>query len=786
MGPGRIADEDVPSWRLMTAYFDWVLRHRLVVMLICVALSLASAASLSRAFIASSVGEMFFGDAPAYHSYLEQISQFGSDEFIAVSYDDPDPLSPASLDRLQRVVRTIEAMPEIARVTSLLDVQRIRSTPDGIAVETWAEAARAQPDKRAALLEELAQDRRGASVLLARSRTRASVLCELAINPQRTGEGGPAMVEAILNAFVAQGIPRSALHRAGMPAIVAECMVLTQYSLSVIFPIVVLVMLTIVTVLFRSPLPVALSMGVSMLSVLWTLGLATAFDPKLNIFHGILPAIIAVVAVSDVIHLWSAYLHSLSRGAKKDAAIRQSAEDVGRACLLTSATTFVGFVGMIFIPTPMFRSLGWQLGFGVAMALVLAMTLVPIAASIGATPSIQAQRMDNPVARLVDRLTARCATLSTRHPRAIIALFAIATAIAGWGAAISTLETSFLRRLDPDNPVRIDAAIFEAEYAGTQSIDVFITTPQPDGLLDPAIVTGLARMEEAVEAMPGVDTALSYVDLIRTIHETMGGAGALPTTRAALAQYLLLFELGGGTELDRIIDFDRQRTRMSLRLNEQRMRATSDIAKAAESLAADALPAGVHVEATSITTLTGRWLDEIVTGQRIGLAVSFMAITILMCIGLGSIRIGVISMIPNLLPLLVLVGTCGWMWGDVDSDTIVVMMMAIGIGVDDTIHFLMRHRIESSRCVDRSEAIRNTFGFAGRAIIMTTLALALGYAPFILSDYYSTRILGTLLPYTLAVAMVADLLLVPAFIQLGWLRFPTAISPGVEENLTAG
>jgi predicted RND superfamily exporter protein len=767
----------------MNRYFTFVLRHRIAVLILMGIISVASGLSLSRAVIASSVGEMFFGDSPAYLGYLERIQVFGSDEMIVMAYDDSDPLSAQSLDKLEAVVAEIATLDEVGRVTSLLDAQRIQSDPLGLKIETWAEAARAHPSERRALMDELSQDRRRSGLLLGRSHKQAAMLIELEVNPHRTGEKGPILMAGILKAFAKAGYPAHTVHRAGMPAVMAECVALTRQSLGLIFPIVLLVMLSIVTVLFRSPTPVMLAGGVSLLSVLWTLGLATATDAKLTIFESIVPAVIAIVAISDVVHLWSAYLHSLASGAEKQDAIQQSATDVGKACLLTSVTTFVGFVSLTLIPTPMFRQLGWELGFGVAMALLLAMTLVPIAATIGDTPSIKARKMDNPVARLVDGMTRICALVSTRYPRTIIIVFAVWAAIMAVGAAQSTIETSFLRRLSPDNIIRQDALVFEANFAGTRAVDVFVSTPTPEALLDPILIHQLAEYEIALEALPGVDVALSYIDLLRMIHEALGGEGELPQTRAAISQYLLLFELGGGEALDQIIDFERQNTRMAVRVNEDKMRAIHRISVQAEDLSRIHLPPEVEVEASGMLALTGAWLDNIVIGQRRGVGVSFIVITVLMCFGLGSVRIGLLSMIPNLLPLLVLVGTCGLVWTEIDSDTTVILMMAIGIGVDDTIHFLMRFRVESERTPDRDIALNNTFSFAGRAIVMTTVALALGYAPFMLSDYYSTRILGTLLPYTLCVAMLADLLLIPAFIQVGWMRYPALISGEQIENI---
>jgi predicted RND superfamily exporter protein len=130
-------------------------------------------------------------------------------------------------------------------------------------------------------------------------------------------------------------------------------------------------------------------------------------------------------------------------------------------------------------------------------------------------------------------------------------------------------------------------------------------------------------------------------------------------------------------------------------------------------------------------------------------------------------------MIPNLLPLIVVTATCGLIWTDLDSDTLVILMMAIGIGVDDTIHFLTRLKTESRRAPSQAVAIARTFSFAGRAIVMTTVILAVGFLPMAMSEYYSMAIMGTLLPLALVVAMVGDLLLVPAMAQVGLLKFPT-------------
>ena len=149
---------------------------------------------------------------------------------------------------------------------------------------------------------------------------------------------------------------------------------------------------------------------------------------------------------------------------------------------------------------------------------------------------------------------------------------------------------------------------------------------------------------------------------------------------------------------------------------------------------------------------------------------------------------GLVSMIPNALPLVVLGGALGFFQEAVDSDTMMIGMIAIGIAVDDTVHFLTRLRLEASRVRDMDEALWRTFRFTGRAIVHTSIILSLGLLPFLLSDYLTTQLMGSLLPLTLVMALISDLLLLPALVKLGVLRIPIGTqlepsqgSPSVQE-----
>ena len=188
-------------------------------------------------------------------------------------------------------------------------------------------------------------------------------------------------------------------------------------------------------------------------------------------------------------------------------------------------------------------------------------------------------------------------------------------------------------------------------------------------------------------------------------------------------------------------------------------------------LTKETLGEGLTVEPAGLQYLLRDWLEELLAGQRRGLGFAFGAVALMMILGLASLRTGLWSMVPNTLPLVALGGLLGLCWDSVDSDVAGVAMIAIGIGVDDTIHYLMRLRVEWDRQETVADAIRAAMHYAGRGIVITTVILVLGFAPFALSDYVTLLFFGTLLPYCLVVALLADVLLVPAMVQLGWIRY---------------
>jgi len=326
-----------------------------------------------------------------------------------------------------------------------------------------------------------------------------------------------------------------------------------------------------------------------------------------------------------------------------------------------------------------------------------------------------------------------------------------------------------------NNPIRVDSQYFSQHFDGTNYVDIFVEAPDANGLINPELLSRISAFQKTLLSLSEVDKVMSIGDLFNQMHRLFNPGDAKgnfqPMTKEDISKYLMMFRMGGSDELKSMIDKDNRIMRLRVCLNKSGFVAVHRASQKAMEAGQAILGDEVQIEATGIMALLGEWLEEFIDGQKRGMIFAFITILIMMSIALRSITGGLWSMLPNIIPLLFLGGYVGWFWDTVDSDVIMVAIVAIGISVDDTIHFLFRYRFERERTKDIEIALDRTFHFSGRAIIITSVILVAGFSPYAMSGYFSVRIFGTLLPATLAVAMVTDILLIPAMIKLGAFKF---------------
>jgi len=760
---------------MVKRYIIWLLRYRVAVLVVLAGITIIFGVIARQGVVATTFGSILFGDDHAgYNRYKQRIQEFANDGVFIICYPDAAPLSEESISRLEQVVTGIEQIPEVTRIDSLLNAQHTSAGDNTLSVNFYIDEALDNPENTAPLMEALRNDPFYQNLLISEDGSHAAIIVELLPDELMPAERSPAIIESTLASFEQAGFPRENLHRVGFATTIPEIIVQSNMNISRLFPVGCVILLMVVFVMFHRLWPVAITFSVSLVSVIWTFGFSILLDKNINIFDSISPLVILIVATSDIIHLCSAYLLELSRGNSKMTAILRSGTEVGTACFWTSATTFVGFIAMVFVPIPVFKQMGVTLGFGVAVSLLLAMTVSPILFSFMKRPQAETFQ-DGRSQRLLSQLLFWVEQHTFQAPWKVVTLFGLSFVLALLGIRHLTVETNLNERFDKESLIRRDEAYYNRYFAGANFLEIFLDASDENGVLDPDVFRQIEIFQQEIEALPEIDKVASFVDLIHTIDRAINPEYSAdtysPWTRELLAQYILLFESSGGEDLERFLSFDRRTMRLAARMTDTSTRFSYKIGNNVAAMAATMFDDRIHVETTGLSYLTGGFVDEVVHGQKRGFLFACTTIMLMMIIIFRSFRIGMWSMVPNVLPLLVLGGYLGFFYEYVDSDTFIVALIAIGIGVDDTIHFLSRLRFESARTADSDIALRQTFHFSGRAMVSTTLILVAGFLPFGLSDYFSIRIIGTLLPMTLIVALLADILLVPALVKLRLIRF---------------
>ena len=745
--------------------------NRALLSLLIGAISLAALTIVPRAIIASSLEAIFFGpDHAEYKSYKERTAQFGSDEVFMFGLEVDDPLSPETLEMLDEFHRLAEAIPEVRRVQSIANLSRVGLVGETIGVRRYAELARGDPDSIPTLVEELRADPIAGGLFVSKEFPDVMVFVENVPDPTRPAEAGPGYVALLRGHLVSAGFADEKIHAGGLMAVLSAMMAVSRETLTIMFPLVTCCLLLAVFLMFGRLWPVVVTTLSAAVAVLWTSAFSISQEPVVNILMSILPTFVMIISFSDVVHICSAYLLNLQGGSDKETAIADATVEVGAACFLTSITTAVGFYALTFVPAPAFQTLGFAAAVGVLIAYALAMLIVPICLSTLPTPSDWHAGRVGWVQSAIDKLLDALCILTTERPWAVIAGWAVVLAVLGYGAAQVTFETDFQKRLDEDSPARVDARYIEERFVESTLIDVYVDTPRPGDVIEANTFANMVAFEQEVESWPEVEKVVSYIDLMRATHRSIIGDGAEfgPFSDEELAQMMVLLEMEGPDAMSEFLDFERQSTRMTVYSNVEGVIGQHGIQDRIEARG-ESIGPGVKVEATGVGPLLGGWLDEILAGQRRGVLFSLLTIMLLLIIGFRSLRAGVVSMVPNVMPLLAAGAWCGFFWDQVDSDTLIVAMIALGIGVDDTIHFISRFQTEVKRR-DRLDAIRETFRYSGRGIFITTFVFIVGFLPALTSDYSSIWALGLLLPVCFVVALLADVLLVPALCAVGWIR----------------
>jgi len=504
-------------------------------------------------------------------------------------------------------------------------------------------------------------------------------------------------------------------------------------------------------------------------AVVWTMGGLSALGGTLNIGTVLLPTLIAVNGLSYSIHFLNGYHESCARGTRHRKISIRTLVLLGPPLLMAAFTTAIGFGSLSLSELSSLRQLGIFSAVGVLIAAGLCIVLVPGLLSFLPLPSRKAHRHRS--VRLLRRGLWRVAGWVNRDRWIIPAALVVLLVLSAVGISRIQVEAQLSLYLPESAPAIQGLQIVEENLSGFYVLEMELTG-KPGTFHEPWALQEIEELQWQVAALDGVDQVVSVNDLFREVHQARmarsvpAGLSPLPETEGQIAEYGLLFSVSGhGKAIDSFLTSDGSAARVSARIRTMSTAGHLRLIEKVEQLAAQQLDSRLQLNTTGTLKLFAVRLHALVRSLFKSFGLSFLLIAVLMMIQLRSLRAGLCSMIPNVLPILMGFGLMGFLGIPLSASTVMIASVGIGIAVDDTIHLLMRYRRERSLGRTPESSVRRTLLGTGRAMVFSSLGLTVGFSILMFSQFRPNREFGMLIAFIMLIALLSDLFVTPFLVR---------------------
>jgi predicted RND superfamily exporter protein len=565
------------------------------------------------------------------------------------------------------------------------------------------------------------------------------------------------------------------LHYSGLPYIRTKTMEKIRSELTLFIGLAALVLALILYGLFRSLKVVGLSLLVVAISVIWVFGFVSLFNYQITILTGIVPPLIIVIGIPNTVFLINKYHLEYKTHKNKVKALVRMVHKIGRVTLLTNITTAISFAAFILTNSAILIEFGVLASINILGVFILSLTLIPIISSYLKGPSTKnTSHLDKPIVlKLVNGLV----SLALRY-RVSVYITTLILLLAGiWG--ITKLEASgnMVEDIPQDEKLYQDLLYFEDHFNGILPFEVIVDSKEPDGLFSnnfsalykiKAFEDGILR-DSSIKHHLGRPLSIN-TGLKLAYQAYRGGHPKLyrvphPMELMRMQQYLDIDETKTGSEA--FVDSLHQMARISIPIANIGTEEMENLQTRLQEKAKEAFPDEsfkISFTGSSVVFLEGT--KFLIRNLFISLGLAIVVISIIMALMFSSYRMVLISLLPNLLPLIITGGVMGYFHITLKPSTLLVFSIAFGISVDDSIHFLAKFKQELNSCsYSIRESVINALRETGVSMVYTSIVLFFGFLIFAASSFGGTKALGLLVSTTLIVAMLTNLVLLPALLM---------------------
>ncbi|MEW4983540.1 MAG: MMPL family transporter [Cycloclasticus sp.] len=751
-------------------YFsEWVIRYRLPIIIINLLVVIAAGSGLKLLGFNTDYRVFFGEDNPDLIAFnaLEATYSKSDNVFILVAPKKSDIFQPPVLSIVEELTELSWQMPFSRRVDSLQNFQNTYAEEDDLVVENLYEnvdelsVADVKRVKKVALADPL---------LFKRLVSEEGLVTAVNVTIEFPGVDRKAELGAVIS--YSRGMidefktkyPDVDFYVTGVTFLNNAFVEAGERDVKSLVPLSFLAMIILLFILLKSVSAVFGVMLVIILSVVTAMGIGGYLGIALTPASISSVQMIMVLAVASSVHMLVSFLFGLQHKDTKLHALSESLRVNIQPIVLTSLTTMVGFLGMNFSEVPPFHDLGNLVAMGLCASLCLSLTFLPALMSF--LPVHVKVEEDPGVGYL-----AGIAAFVIKRQNIVLVVMSGVVLVSAYCATFNQPEERFLKYFDTSMQFRVDTDFATENLGGLYQLMYAVPAGSPGGISRPEYLKNLDLFNDWIKSQPEVINTYVLTDTMRRLNKNMHGDEeswyVLPESRELAAQYLLLYEMSlpYGLDLNNQVNVDKSETRLIATMVELSNVELLNFEKRVQAWYGKNMPEFMNTQGTGTLMMFAHVPDKNIKGMLYGSILALFIISMILIVALRSLKVGLISLAPNLVPLTIGFGLWGLLYVEVNMALAVVVSMTLGIVVDDTVHFLSKYlRAKREKGYDSEQAITYAFTHVGKALVVSTVVLMIGFGVLMTSPFALNSDMAMLTTWIICLALIVDFLLLPVLL----------------------
>ncbi|TKF96193.1 RND family transporter [Vibrio lentus] len=689
---------------------------------------------------------------------------------IVVAPEDGNVFTPETLTLIQNLTVDAWQIPYSSRVDSLANYQHTEAVEDDLLVEDLLYEEYEHTPERIAKVKQIALNEpllKNALVSASGDVTIVNVTVQL---PEVDKTAEVQEVIAAINTMIAKyqaDYPSVEFHKAGIIAMNNAFMMSAQEDSSTLVPLMLLVVLVFLTFMLRSFFSVVATLVVIISSIVATMGLSGWAGMFLSTATVNVPTLVLTLAVADCVHVIVTMRQAMQRGMEKAQAIQYSIKLNAMPILITSVTTAIGFLMMNMSDSPVLRDFGNLSALGVIIACFLSVTMLPALLKLLPVKTLPANEAAESKVTFMDKL----GDFVVANRKALLPISTLVIVGAAALIPLNKVNDESVKYFDTSSEFRQAADFMEETVSGMTTISIAVKTNESQAIADPVFLQAIGDFTDWLRVQPETDHVATLSDVYMRLNKNMHGDDdsyyQLPLNRELAAQYLLLYEMSlpYGLDLNNQINVDKSSIKMVLTVDNLGSVELVELEERIYSWFAANAPQ-YEVVASSPSLMFAHIGETNMASMLSTLPITLVLISGLMIFALRSVRLGIISLVPNIAPAIIGFGLWALISGEINLGLSVVVTLTLGIVVDDAVHFLSKYQRARMEGKSAEEAVRYAFHTVGRALWITTVVLVAGFSVLAMSSFRLNSDMGLLSAIVIFIALVVDFILLPSLLMI--------------------